>query len=361
MPSISDQLAFEFIRPFTEGSDSRHLRPLGTTLAYDLFWLFAAERQNIFLRRLKGERPPWTDDVILKTFKFTNTYRILDRTSQYLIQHVIYRDGPSNSPSDVFFRIVLFKLFNKVDTWKYLEEAVGGISWKAYDFHLFDEILTRLISQGVAIYSSAYIMPPGTQQWGHAKKHRNHLALLECMMRDRVPEQLMSTRRMQDGFEVLRAYPTIGDFLGYQLITDINYSEIVNYSESEFVVPGPGALSGLHKCFSKFAGLNGPELIRLVADRQDAEFERLSVSFPSLWGRRMQLIDCQNVFCEIDKYTRMSNPEIRGLFNRTRIKRRFSANPEPLSVWFPPKWNLNALIGTEPIRLGWRRTETELQ
>ena len=65
---------------------------------------------------------------------------------------------------------------------------------------------------------------------------------------------------------------------------------------------------------------------------------------PPFWGRRLQLIDCQNIFCEVDKYTRVSNPEIAGLFKRTRIKRRFSPNPEKLDVWFPPKWKLNQKI-----------------
>jgi hypothetical protein len=42
------------------------------------------------------------------------------------------------------------------------------------------------------------------------------------MMEDRLPERLAQTRTMQEGFEKLRAYPTIGDFLAYQFITDIN-------------------------------------------------------------------------------------------------------------------------------------------
>ena len=72
-----------------------------------------------------------------------------------------------------------------------------------------------------------------------------------------------------------------------QLITDINYSEITDFSEMEFVVPGPGARDGLKKCFSNNAGLNDAELIRLMADNQEAEFERLDIKFQSLWGRKL--------------------------------------------------------------------------
>ena len=55
---------------------------------------------------------------------------------------------------------------------------------------------------------------------------------------------------MAQMFAALRAYPTIGDFLAYQYATDLNYSTLTGFSETEFVMPGPGALSGLRKCFA---------------------------------------------------------------------------------------------------------------
>ena len=56
---------------------------------YDLYWYFACERQNIFLKKLNGESAPWTDDKILQEYKFCNSYRINDRVSQYLLKNVI--------------------------------------------------------------------------------------------------------------------------------------------------------------------------------------------------------------------------------------------------------------------------------
>ncbi len=118
-------------------------------------------------------------------------------------------------------------------------------------------------------------MPPGSQAFGQSAKHQNHLLLLERMMSDHLPDRMAQTPTMQEGFEKLRAYPTIGDFLAYQFVTDINYSEITDFSEMDFVVPGPGARDGLRKCFIDPGGLNEPELIRLMADLQEREFERL--------------------------------------------------------------------------------------
>ena len=51
----------------------------------------------------------------------------------------------------------------------------------------------------------------------------------------------------------------------------------------------------------------------MVTERQEDEFERLGLRFRDLWGRRLQLIDCQNLFCEVSKYARVKHPEIMGL------------------------------------------------
>jgi hypothetical protein len=238
----------------------------------------------------------------------------------------------------------LFKLFNKIETWQLLERAFGAITYRDYSFRRYDAVLSKALGAGERIYSPAYIMPPGKMAFGHVAKHQNHLRLLERMMSTSLPDRLVEARSMQEAFELIRSYPTIGDFLAYQFVTDINYSEMTNFSEMEFVMPGPGARDGLSKCFSDFGGLNEAELIRLMADLQEAEFERYGIGFRSLWGRRLQLIDCQNLFCEISKYTRVSHPEIPGISGRTRIKQKFGSPKPPFEVWYPPKWKINAAV-----------------
>jgi hypothetical protein len=322
----------------------RHLVPAKVSEVYESYWRFAAERQAVFFRRARGETRPWTHDPVLAIYKFTNAYRASDRVSQYLIRQVIYRDDLPKSPREVFFRILLFKMFNKIETWELLERALGPITFEEYRFAAYDEVLGRAMRGGQRIYSAAYIMPPGSKAFGQPAKHQNNLLLLERMMADRLAEGLAQARTMQEGFEKLRAFPTIGNFLAYQYITDINYSEITNFSEMDFVVPGPGARDGLRKCFADQGGLNEPELIRLMADLQEQEFERLGLDFQSLWGRRLQLIDCQNLFCEVDKYARVAHPHIAGKTGRTRIKQKFEPTPEPIDLFYPPKWKLNEKI-----------------
>ena len=305
---------------------------------FDTYWRFAAERQEIFFRRIAGAPPPWSADPILREFKFTNAYRASDRVSQYLIKRVIYA-GDQN-PDELTFRILMFKMFNRIETWELLEESLGGVSFAAYDFDRYDSVLTKAMAAGARIYSAAYIMPSGGRN-GESKKHRDHLRLIERMMRDSLATQLQRCSSMRQGFEILKAYPMMGDFLAYQFITDINYSTLTDFSEMEFTVPGPGARDGIHKCFESTGQLSPADVIRMMADIQEEQFVRLGLHFRSLWGRLLQLVDCQNLFCEISKYARCAHPDVGGLAGRTRIKQKYRMNPRLLRYWFPPKWEID--------------------
>lgn len=324
-----------------------HLLPIKVTPVFDSYWQFAAERQKVFRQRLEGQPAPWTADPVIAIHKFTNAYRASDRVSQFLIRHVIYRDDLPSSPSEVLFRTLLFKIFNKIETWKLLEHTFGEITYKDYKFGHYDKVLSQAMRAGGRIYSAAYIMPPSGSVFGYPAKHQNHLRLLERMMGDDLAGQLSRLNGMQNAFELLKSYPSIGNFLAYQFVTDINYSEVTDFSEMDFVIPGPGALDGLKKCFSDSAGLNEAQLIRLMTENQEQEFERLGIKFQSLWGRRLQLIDCQNLFCEVDKYARVAHPEVAGISGRTRIKQKFSPTGPLERPWYPPKWGINSKIESD--------------
>jgi hypothetical protein len=321
--------------------------PARPTVVYDTYWRFAAERQEIFFRRQANGSPPWTNDPILVKHKFTNAYRASDRVSQFLIRNVIYRGD--QSPQEVFFRCILFKIFNRESTWRRLETELGEIRYATYSFKHYDEVFESARRRKERIFSAAYIMPTHAKDFTDSAKHRNYLALLERMMADGLPSRLLDAKSMEGAFKLVRAYPLIGDFLAYQFVTDLNYSNMLNFSEMDFVVAGPGAKDGISKCFAATSDHTEADLIRLVADRQDEEFARLGLHFRSLWGRPLQLIDSQNLFCEVSKYARLAHPEIPGISGRTRIKQRFTANPQVIQYWFPPKWGLNDLIsaGTE--------------
>jgi hypothetical protein len=311
-----------------------------TTIAYETYWRFAAERLAIFYRRRRDPVGPWTTDPILGAYRFTNVYRAADRVSQYLISEVQYRPDRSQESCEVFFRTILFKIFNKIETWEALEHAHGPLSWRTVDLEAVDRTLSRLRACGRRIYSAAYIMP--APPFGQARKHSNHLALIARMMADRLPDRLRKAPDFKTVYERIRDYPGLGRFLAFQYAIDFNYSTLLEFDEAEFVIAGPGALDGISKCFSTTSGRSPEDVIRWVTDQQETEFTLRGLDFNGLYGRRLQPIDCQNLFCEVSKYTRIAHPEIQGIANRHRIKQAYKRNDRDLPVpSFPPRWKLD--------------------
>jgi hypothetical protein len=312
-------------------------RPPTPSIVFDSYWRFAAERQAVFFRRLEGQSAPWTNDPIIAAHKFTNVYRATDRTSQYLIREVLY-SNQTYSLRDTFLRVMLFKLFNKISTWEYLQDRLGDLTERPNVLSAVSEMLDRALACGQRIYSAAYIMPSGPAHIRQERKHHMHLTLLQRMLEDRLPEQISEAPSMQAAYEHLVRYPSIGPFLAYQFVTDLNYSTHLSFSEMEFVMPGPGARDGLRKCFSDFGDYSEADVIKWVAERQALEFAARGLAFQTLWGRPLQLIDCQNLFCEIDKYSRVAHPDVLGRSGRTRIKQRFKPTDAPIPIHLPPKW-----------------------
>lgn len=313
------------------------LRP---TPVFDSYWRFAAERQAVLVRRLAKLPPHWTDDPILRKYKFTNAYRCLDRVSQFLLREVIYNDVLSKRVEDVVFRILLFKIFNRIETWTLLRREVGDPTWGNFNLGAYDAVLSKAMDNGQRVYSAAYIVPPVTIFGRVERKHTGHLMLLSSLMHQALPQQVAATSSLKSLFELLLEVPSFGPFLAYQYAIDLNYSAVTCHSESEFVVAGPGALDGIKKCFERPEGASASQVIQGVCDMQDEAFAARGLSFACLTNRPLQLIDCQNLFCEISKYARVAHPESAGTTGRTRIKQAFASTGELPSLFFPPKWNV---------------------
>lgn len=99
--------------------------------AYQYYFYFVQERMNIFWKRFAGASSALTEDPILAGHKFTNVYRAQDRVSQYLIKEVIYKSGNEFDELDVLFRILLFKVFNNINTWIFFGKSIrAGNSFK---------------------------------------------------------------------------------------------------------------------------------------------------------------------------------------------------------------------------------------
>lgn len=340
-------MLFAFPSPYVSAGRGAAVRPpsvvrigdrvLQPTPVFDTYWRFAAERQAVYLARLRQSPLPWTADEILRKHRFTNVFRASDRISQYLIRVVQRGSDASSEPSDVVFRTLLFKVFNRQDTWEHLESLVGPVTWRTLDYTRYRNALDEAAERG-PIYSAAYVVPP--PRLGENRKHANHLRLLALMMRDGLAHRVLNAKSLRDVYGTLVSYPGVGPFLAFQYTIDLNYLDALRFDENDFVIAGPGAKDGIRKCLGKEATGIEEDVIRYMVDCQEQHFSRLSLSFPGLFGRALHLIDAQNLFCEVDKYARVRHPEIAGISGRTRIKQKFRPGRSLMAPVFPKRWRL---------------------
>lgn len=312
--------------------------PIPREDVFRTYWRFAAERQLVFERRLEGKAAPWTDDEILEEYRFCNVFRASDRVSQALIGVAYARED--FSVKDLFLRVMLFRLFSRPETWGLIEAETGLLTASNFDEEKIGGVLDRAFESGSRLYTAAFILC-AADAFGHRRKHRNHLALVASMLQADLPERLAEAPSLSTVYELLVEWPLIGPFMAYQLAIDFNYSPLLDFDENEFTVPGPGALRGLRKVFVDLGDLSPADAVHWLVDYQEAAEQELGITPPSLFGRPLHAIDCQNLLCEVDKYCRVAFPELES--ERTRIKQRFRPNSEPLHLAFPPKWGIEAL------------------
>lgn len=307
------------------------------------YFYFMQERMSIFWNKCKNDVQNLTEDPIFKEYKFTNVYRACDRVSQYLINHVIYKDIDKFKPEDVLLRILVFKIFNKIETWDYIEKNYGDI----YVDHFDIEEICKLLSirqQYTPIFSNAYMMTGSHRRYDYLpNKHAKWLQMVKDeFLGEGVVYRVLKAKTMEDVFNLMEQCSFVGGFLAYQYTIDFNYSPYVNFDEDSFVKAGIGAKRGIMKCFQSI-GDDFENAIRYTHEHLDDFQKEFGLNgFKPLPGRNPHLIDIQNCFCETDKYLRAKMPEL--LIGNVRIKQRYKETMQPIVYAFPPKWNININI-----------------
>lgn len=334
----------------------RRAQPQMRRGVYELYWTFASRRQAVFEARLAGESWPWTSDPILQTYKFCNVFRAADRVSQYMIRDVAYGQDPDTTPYDRIFQITAFRTFSNIETWRAIIAELGGAPRLEHlRLGAFERALDQVKAKNGGLYTGAFILC-ANKSFGFDEKHRNHVALFKHMfLENACAERVLQAPSLEDIVALLQGFPLMGPFMAYQTAIDINYSELVNFSENDYTQAGPGALRGLKKAFTDLGDYSPADTILWMVDRQAEEFSRLDLPFAGLFGRPLHGIDCQGLFCELDKYCREAVPELTSA--RSRIKAKYSGSSEDIVLYLPPKWGLTA-HGTLPSST--RQSEAQL-
>lgn len=302
------------------------------------YFYFMQERMNMFWNRCE-DKWPLTHDSILSKYKFTNVYRACDRVSQYLIGNVIYNNIDRYTPKDVLLRILVFKIFNKPETWEYLIDEYGDIKEYNFDVKKISELLTER-HKTTPIFNNAYMMTGSHSRYNHIKtKHEKWLTMVQEEIIDgHVLDEVLEAKSLEDVYNKLRKCSFLGDFLAYQYTIDLNYSPYINFSENSFVRAGIGAIRGIKKCFSSYGNCYEDAIVYVKEHIDELQVKYGYDKFKPLPGHEPTLLDLQNCFCETDKYLRERMPQLQ--VDNVRIKQKYKESDKPLLFVFPDKWNV---------------------
>lgn len=247
------------------------------------------------------------------------------------------------SPEDLILRILVFKIFNKIDTWEFIRESYGEIRVDNFDVERLSSLLS-VRQKSWPIFSNAYMMTGSHRAYdNYASKHEKWLWMVkkEIVESGKITE-ILNAGSLEEIYEILRGCSFIGEFLAYQYSVDLNYSPYINFDENSFVKAGIGAIRGIKKCFIEY-GETYEDAIRYTYDNFDILLRKYGFEeFKPLPGRRPKLIDLQNCFCETDKYLRAKMPEL--VVDNVRIKQKYKEASEPIVFFFPPKWNIKVKL-----------------
>ena len=181
----------------------------------DTLWYWMRERHSIHERRLAGQKP-WTEDTIFREYKFTNLFRVFDRNTQYILNEVI-PDGPSDLV-ETSFRIILFRTFNRIETWKRLRNHFGQLKWATFDIDDYYSV----VSAESPIYGSAYFIPAPQILGGHDNATK-HLRMIYLLMTSGFPTELKKLPHLKDALGITLLYPGLGQFTAFQCVPSFRF------------------------------------------------------------------------------------------------------------------------------------------
>lgn len=316
---------------------------------FKYYMYFISERMKIFWNKYDGYHP-YTEDEILLKHKFTNVYRVLDRSSQFLLSDVIY-NNTLYTPMDMFWRIILYKNWNLPSTWRAVTAGVGDITLHT-PIEEIKECLD-IVHKFQPVYSNAYMLTcpfmrneSFLDNYGLQLGDPKYWLYLKIFRKDFLEKGIMEKCLMSTTFEELflnlKSVLSFADFLSYQMAQDLNYTTFFNFDDNDFCAAGPGTQRGIERCFTIVGKPNYQEIVKWVQSNFEQLIEDYKVEFiplPNNWLPKVP--DLSNCFCEVDKYLRGSGiiTEGKEIYGK-QIKNHFTESNSKIDFVFPPKWRV---------------------
>lgn len=305
-----------------------------TTDMEKAFFAYAREREAIRLRRAKGTRP-LTQDPILAQYRFCNVEREHDTVTRWLAEYVRGGIGPTGEYAgppphvqldDLLLAVVLFRWFNRVTVGEAIwlqRDLDGSRAWtrfvKSRDVNQLRRSIVAYIGKDGPFVTGSYII----QGWTGMPKLDGVLKCVEHFTAtaysggdyeegpltwEEMTERLLRHQGLYTLQQVhgwLRQFPYLGDFMAYEIVTDLSHTPLLNKAPDimSWAMPGPGAMRGLNRIYGRDLHSRAGKPA-MLAEMQQLLKRSLA---GGNWPRRYQpwnMRTVEHTLCEFDKYQR---------------------------------------------------------
>jgi hypothetical protein len=275
--------------------------PLLDTLVY-----FVRERERMHQRRAAGAPPPWSDDPLFRSYRFTNVDVQADRTSQLIFDRITqpYADHPG-----LIVGLTVCRFTNDPDVIEAVRETLVPFAAER-----FLAIMTGRAARGESLERRAYVIPGGVK--GELKAINltrtlfAPLAAAAASIRPRPGDTVAAV------FERLRRFRFLdAGFLAAQIVRDLKQVEPLRSASdwASFVRSGPGS----QRCANRLLGMTRKadiEWRRPEADWRELFDQIVDIAAPRVAadGIMLDRQSWQNCFCEVDKFLRFQSGDLHG-------------------------------------------------
>jgi hypothetical protein len=252
-----------------------------------MYWV--REREEIRLRKETGESKPWTNDPILRRYKFTNIRREDDRVTRWIAK---YWREPYHDHDDLWFALCLARLIN----WPTTLTVIGyPLPWRP--LWVLSK-LRALRTQGVKVWSGAYIV--STNGYDMPKDQYIVQRVLNPLWDERHILRVRLTDTLASYAARLRRCNGFSGFMTGQVVADLKYVSPLRHCDDWYcwAVSGPGSRRGLNRVAGRPIKSTWREAgwLQGVLQVQQQISARI--------GYQLHAQDVQNCLCEFDKYER---------------------------------------------------------
>lgn len=204
-----------------------------------VYWMI--ERHRIYLQRQAGAAPPWTSDPILQNYFFTNPYRENDKTTKWFRDAIREPLGHGPSNPSVLMATIIFRWFNYIPTGRILLQEDLLRNWNT-------ERAVKVFDGVPKVFTGAFMVKSPN---GVYPKVRGIGQCIDKIKADErtILQHIEKHPTLQSTFELLRQYPYMGNFMAYEVVTDLRHTYLLQKAPdiNTWCSLGPGGVRGYHR------------------------------------------------------------------------------------------------------------------